>query len=782
MYRLRRHATWGVRLALILLSMSLLSFGVLPPGQSAAQLELLTSSPTWEVFDRTGGTADQLLEGMTRLASIDPYEQAASFELQTALDGELLLAETSGRAASGAGARVIMTPTPGQQTALAGGAAAPAQNAPGCTPSVSATTEALTMAGTEPTSVRVTVSATGSGNALQRLTWTGVTNAQVRLGSNPNASPIPIPAFADFNPTVGTFAFTVTKVTMGQPFSVNFVARDGCGDAQKFAGAGTYLPPTATPGPTNTPPPTATATPCVPSVQVVTNPTQWNPANSAEPTEIDVVLQASGYANNQLQRITWTGVSNANVMLNSAPIPVPAYADFVPTTPTWSFKVQKVNLGQGFTVSFVARDMCGEITKFAGAGLSVPPTATPLPTSTATLTSTVGPTSTTGPSLTPSITLTPSTTPTLGPSSTPGTGGSPVPTPTATLDPCAPLVTVTPLPSGATPTPPPAGSGERVYVTSFTQHLVSVVNPSNANSVTTITLGDALNPKAPKGIAVRPGGAEVFVANTADHTVSVIDTASSSVVATISVSTSLPVGVDAGIQPNDVVFNPAGTRAYVANFQTGNVSVIDTVNRSVIASVAVGSGPSGMAVNSAGTRLYVSNLNGDSLSVVNITNNTLDSTYDTASGVGAIESPDGVLFTDAGAGSRVFVANRVSFGNGKVLVLDASSAPSPSSLISAICVGNDPRRLALNPSANRLYVANESGASVNVIDTVSNSVMATIPVVGNPYGVALSQDGLRLYVTSQLSTGKILVFNAMSFAPVGEAQVGENPQGIAYKP
>jgi YVTN family beta-propeller protein len=54
------------------------------------------------------------------------------------------------------------------------------------------------------------------------------------------------------------------------------------------------------------------------------------------------------------------------------------------------------------------------------------------------------------------------------------------------------------------------------------------------------------------------------------------------------------VGVGSG--PHGVAVNPSGTRAYVANYASSSVSVIDTATNSVVATVGVGSYPEGVAV------------------------------------------------------------------------------------------------------------------------------------------------------------------------------------------
>lgn len=112
-----------------------------------------------------------------------------------------------------------------------------------------------------------------------------------------------------------------------------------------------------------------------------------------------------------------------------------------------------------------------------------------------------------------------------------------------------------------------------------------------------------------------PAG-RAYVANYSSNDVSVIDTSTNSVAATI------PVGATA----HAVALTPDGTRAYVANFGSHDVSVIDTTTNAVVATVAAGTNPRDIAVNSAGTRVYITNFEGHSLSVIDAATNTVTAT------------------------------------------------------------------------------------------------------------------------------------------------------------
>ncbi|MFD5430273.1 YncE family protein, partial [Streptomyces sp. NPDC127084] len=56
------------------------------------------------------------------------------------------------------------------------------------------------------------------------------------------------------------------------------------------------------------------------------------------------------------------------------------------------------------------------------------------------------------------------------------------------------------------------------------------------------------------------------------------------------------------------------------------------------------------------------------------------------------------------------------------------------------------------------YVTNFSSNNVSVIDTTNNTVLTTIPVGTQPFGVAISPDGARAYVTN-LDSDNVSVIN-----------------------
>jgi YVTN family beta-propeller protein len=59
-----------------------------------------------------------------------------------------------------------------------------------------------------------------------------------------------------------------------------------------------------------------------------------------------------------------------------------------------------------------------------------------------------------------------------------------------------------------------------------------------------------------------------------------------------------------------------------------------------------------------------------------------------------------------------------------------------------------PLEVAVNPKTNTTYVTNSHGDTVSVISGRTNTVTATIPVGGFPFGAAVNPETNTAYVTN----------------------------------
>ena len=101
---------------------------------------------------------------------------------------------------------------------------------------------------------------------------------------------------------------------------------------------------------------------------------------------------------------------------------------------------------------------------------------------------------------------------------------------------------------------------------------------------------------------MNPTGTRVYVANNFSDNVSVIDAATNSVVTVVNVG-HIPAAFGQFIGPAPAPPAQWAPFAYIANSYSNSLSVIDTATNTVIATVPLG-GIDGGAVDTAGTRFY----------------------------------------------------------------------------------------------------------------------------------------------------------------------------------
>ncbi|PFK10525.1 hypothetical protein COI98_24070 [Bacillus cereus] len=95
------------------------------------------------------------------------------------------------------------------------------------------------------------------------------------------------------------------------------------------------------------------------------------------------------------------------------------------------------------------------------------------------------------------------------------------------------------------------------------------------------------------------------------------------------------------------------------------------------------------------------------------------------------------------------------------------------SVVATIPVGTAPTDVAIKPDGDFAYVTNFNSNNVSVINTGSNSVVATIPVGNTPTAVAIKPDGDFAYVTNR-DIGNVSVINTGSNSVVATIPLATN--------
>src|SRR5690242_10884921 len=75
------------------------------------------------------------------------------------------------------------------------------------------------------------------------------------------------------------------------------------------------------------------------------------------------------------------------------------------------------------------------------------------------------------------------------------------------------------------------------------------------------------------------------------------------------------------------------------------------------------------------------------------------------------------------------------------------------------------------------YVSNEGSASVSVIDTATDRVVATLKIGEKPRGIALSADASRLYLSDQ-NLNSLVVVDTAKGAEIARVKLGDSPEAI----
>jgi YVTN family beta-propeller protein len=273
--------------------------------------------------------------------------------------------------------------------------------------------------------------------------------------------------------------------------------------------------------------------------------------------------------------------------------------------------------------------------------------------------------------------------------------------------------------------------GRRIYASNRDVGQVTLFDAATNVPIKLISVG---NGNDNLGLAISPDGSLVYVANQVSGTVTVIATGTNTVVQTI----------PTGLEPIWITFSADGSRAYVSNQVSGTVTVISTVSGSVIANIFGFSCPFQSKVTLDGSKLLVSSQCDNSLKVVSLASNTIVNSIPTG------PNPRGIALS--ADGTRAYVADWFS---NTVDIIDVSAQVN---LNTPIVVGFNPWGLAITP-AGKIYSANFGDNTISVIDSATNTVIATLPSRGNPEDVTVS-------ATAQ---PRILKYSFQAFDPPGSA-------------
>jgi len=138
--------------------------------------------------------------------------------------------------------------------------------------------------------------------------------------------------------------------------------------------------------------------------------------------------------------------------------------------------------------------------------------------------------------------------------------------------------------------------------------------------------------------------------------------------------------------------------------------------------------------------------------------------------IGALSALAPTEYAIAGPYAYVPVASSYT-----VSVIDTAT----NTVVHGVPAGEGPIGVAVSPDGLRVYVASQNAHSMIVIDALTDAVVGTLALASDPFGLAVTPDGSQIYVTLS-GIDAIAVVDAQSFTVVDTIDVGMTPRAIAF--
>ena len=305
----------------------------------------------------------------------------------------------------------------------------------------------------------------------------------------------------------------------------------------------------------------------------------------------------------------------------------------------------------------------------------------------------------------------------------------------------------------------PISSHDRVYAADQTSNTVSVIDPSANKLLGVIRLGDPL-PGALSalykgqllvhGLGYSPDSKTLAVVSVGSNSVTLIDTATNKVKGVVYV----------GRSPHEAFFTPKGSELWVTVRGEDYVSVIDPMRMREIRRIRLANGPGMTMFGPDGRYAFVCSSFTPELAVIDTASRQIikrlpqtspfcpniavspenDEVWITLKDVGKVQvfraKPpfEQIALLDTGP-----ITNHVNFANnrnGKFAYVTIGGANEVKAyrrgakpeLVATIPVGDLPHGIWPSGDGTRVYVALENGQHAVAIDTLSNKVIANIPI------------------------------------------------------
>ena len=273
----------------------------------------------------------------------------------------------------------------------------------------------------------------------------------------------------------------------------------------------------------------------------------------------------------------------------------------------------------------------------------------------------------------------------------------------------------------------------QVYLVSNAGNTLGILNGNNGYS-----LGSTLSTGiAPTAVSVNPATNRIYVANSASNSVTVIDGAPNNVTL-----------FSGGMNAFSVDVNPFTNTAYIGDTANNTVSIVNGTTYAVT-SVPVGQQTFATLVNPITNKIYALNSGSDNITVIDGATQYTATISTAKSPVTGIVNP----LTD-----MIYALN----SDGTMTVVDGATNQSTTLNMASANSGYFFTSIAVNPAANKIYVADKGNSAVDVLDGATNTV-SSFPAGPGPIAVAVNPATNFIYAAN-VSANSITAINGVSGA------------------
>jgi len=313
-------------------------------------------------------------------------------------------------------------------------------------------------------------------------------------------------------------------------------------------------------------------------------------------------------------------------------------------------------------------------------------------------------------------------------------------------------------------------SHDRVYTADQTSGTVSVIDPASNQLLGVIRLGDpvpgALSPLyrgqlLVHGLGFSPDHRTLAVVAIGSNAITLIDTASNKIKGVIYV----------GRSPHEAFFTPNGNELWVAVRGENYVSVIDPVQMKEVRRVQTANGPAMVLFRTDGRYAFVPSSFTPELDVVDAQR------YEVVARVSQA-SPFSPNLAVSGDGKEVWFTLKDS---GRTQVM---SGEPPFHILATLDCGPLCNHVSLveNVNGKFAYVTVGGENLIKVFRRGENpNLVATIPTGDLPHGIWRSEDGTRVYVGLE-NQDAVMAIDTLKNSVLATIPIGQQPQALVYVP